>query len=156
MNSNTFNIKRFGSYIASDARNCAANFGLSAVLISCAGVITYLAVTLFNLIFNGEWMSSGQALRLFVFCMAMIVMVTSMPVKCYGRLTEKRAGSSWLMIPDGKVRQHGNSQLYSDTSYHGNRVSSPGLDHLHGRPFMRKKPGIRPQGALVYGDGDKH
>lgn len=105
MNSNTFDFKRFGSYIASDARNCVANFGLSAILISCAGVITYLAVTLFNLIFNGEWMSSGQALRLFVFCMAMIVMVTSMPVKCYGRLTEKKAGSSWLMIPASRTEK---------------------------------------------------
>lgn len=105
MNSNTFDFKRFGSYIASDARNCIANFGLSAILISCAGVITYLAVTLFNLIFNGEWMSSGQALRLFVFCMAMIVMVTSMPVKCYGRLTEKKAGSSWLMIPASRTEK---------------------------------------------------
>ena len=105
MNSNTFNFKRFGSYFASDARNCVANFGLSAILISCAGVMTYLAVTLFNLIFNGEWVSTGQALRLFVFCMAMIVMVTSMPVKCYGRLTEKRAGSSWLMIPASKTEK---------------------------------------------------
>lgn len=105
MNSNTFDFKRFGSYIASDTRNCIANFGLSAILISCAGVITYLAVTLFNLIFNGEWMSSGQALRLFVFCMAMIVMVTSMPVKCYGRLTEKKAGSSWLMIPASRTEK---------------------------------------------------
>ena len=105
MNSNTFNLKRFGSYFASDARNCVANFGLSAILISCAGVMTYLAVTLISLIFNGELVSSGQALRLFVFCMAMIVMVTSMPVKCYGRLTEKRAGSSWLMIPASKTEK---------------------------------------------------
>jgi hypothetical protein len=34
-----FNIRRFGKYLASDAANCGANYGLSMILISLMGLI---------------------------------------------------------------------------------------------------------------------
>ena len=35
----------------------------------------------------------------------MFVMAVTMPVKCYGGLTEKKTGSQWLMIPASKLEK---------------------------------------------------
>lgn len=94
-----FNIRRFGKYLASDAKGCAANYGLSMLLISLMGLIIYAGTVIMGLLFNGEWDGPGLGFRLTTFAVSMLVLMVTMPVKCYGRITEKRFGSEWLMIP---------------------------------------------------------
>ena len=94
-----FNIRRFGKYLAADAGNCAANYGLSMLLISLMSVVIYAGTVLMGLLFNGRWAGPEFGFRLFTFFTALIVMVLTMPVKCYGRITEKRFGTQWLMVP---------------------------------------------------------
>ena len=48
-----FNIRRFGKYFVSDLGSAAANFGLSLLLLSSAGVIVYLLMGFFSLITSG-------------------------------------------------------------------------------------------------------
>lgn len=105
MNSNTFNIKRFGSYMASDIKNCIANFGLSGSLIAGTSIYLYLLYIIFNLLTSGEWNGLGLGLRAFAFCIALAVLVTSLPVKCFGNITDKKAGSSWLMLPASRTEK---------------------------------------------------
>lgn len=94
-----FNIKRFGKYFVSDLGSAAANFGLSLLLLSSAGVIVYLLMGFFSLITSGAWDGSGPAIRFATLAISYIVLMISMPAKCYGHLTDKRSGSAWLMIP---------------------------------------------------------
>lgn len=94
-----FNIRRFGNYLASDARSCVANYGLSMLLISLMGLIIYGGTVIMGMIFNGEWGGPELSFRVFTFAVSLIILVLTMPVKCYGRITEKRFGSQWLMIP---------------------------------------------------------
>ena len=94
-----FNIRRFGKYFVSDLRGAAANFGLSLVLLACSGIIVYLFMGFFSLITSGTWDGSGMAIRFATLAISYVVLMISMPPKCYGHLTDKRAGSAWLMIP---------------------------------------------------------
>lgn len=94
-----FNIRRFGKYFVSDLRGAAANFGLSLVLLACSGIIVYLFMGFFSLITSGTWDGSGMAIRFATLAISYVVLMISMPPKCYGHMTDKRAGSAWLMIP---------------------------------------------------------
>lgn len=44
-------------------------------------------------------------LRVGVFAIAMFCMVVTMPVKCYGKLTDKQYGSFWLMLPASRLEK---------------------------------------------------
>ena len=94
-----FNIRRFGKYFASDVRSCIGNYGLGMLLISLMGLITYAGTIIMGLIFNGCWDGPELGFRVLTFLVCLIVLVLTMPVKCYGRITEKKFGSQWLMIP---------------------------------------------------------
>ena len=94
-----FNIRRFGKYLASDAASCAANYGLSMLLISLMGLIIYAGTVIMGLIFKGEWGGPELGFRFTVFAFSALTLMMTMPVKCYGRITEKRFGSEWLMVP---------------------------------------------------------
>ena len=94
-----FNFRRFGKYFASDIRSCASNFWLSMLLISLMGLVIYIGTVAMGLAFTGEWEGPDKAFRVFTFGVCMFVLMTTMPVKCYGKVTEKRFGTSWLMVP---------------------------------------------------------
>lgn len=99
MKNDIFNFRRFGKYFISDARSCAANYALSMALISMMGLITYLLYGSIILALDGAWESTDGGFRSFAFIICMCVMVINMPVKCYGKLTDRKDGSAWLMIP---------------------------------------------------------
>ena len=94
-----FNIRRFGRYLLSDINNCAAGYGLSMALISLTGVFAYIITAGMSYVTTGIWEGPELEFRIVVFLIAGLVLFTSMPVKCYGGITEKRKGTSWLMIP---------------------------------------------------------
>jgi hypothetical protein len=94
-----FNFRRFGKYFVSDFRSCAANYWLSMLLISIMGLVIYTGTVVMGLAFTGEWEGPDKSFRLFTFGVCMFVLMTTMPVKCYGKVTEKKFGTSWLMIP---------------------------------------------------------
>ena len=106
MKNDIFNFSRFGKYFASDIRTCRSNFGLSLLTIALLfPVATYFITTVFNFVINSVWDGPDMGLRVFVFVVAMLCMIITMPVKCYGRITEKQYGSSWLMLPASRLEK---------------------------------------------------
>lgn len=106
MKNDIFNFSRFGKYFASDIRTCRSNFGLSLLTIALLfPVATYFITTVFNFVINSVWDGPDMGLRVFVFAVAMLCMIITMPVKCYGRITEKQYGSSWLMLPASRLEK---------------------------------------------------
>ena len=99
-------FNRFGKYFVSDLKSCAVNYGYSLTLICLMGVIIYIGTVSMGLLFNGSWGGPDIGFRNSVFCFSMFVLAVTMPVKCYGRLTEKRSGSEWLMIPASKLEKY--------------------------------------------------
>ncbi len=100
-----FDIHRFGKYFASDIRSCAANYGLSMLLISSMGLIIYIGTITMGLIFEHTWDGPDMRFRAVTFAISMLVLAVTMPVKCYGQLTEKRAGTFWLMLPASRLEK---------------------------------------------------
>ena len=89
----------------SDIRTCIADYGLSLILISMMGVIIYIGTILMGLIFNGTWEGPEIEFRLTTFAVCMFVLVVTMPVKCYGKITAKKEGSDWLMVPVSQMEK---------------------------------------------------
>lgn len=94
-----FDIKRFGRYIASDLKGCTANFGLNLLTISLLGVIAYFVSSVFHLVIGDGWHSTGEATRWTIFLLASAILLISMPIKCYGHITDRKSGAAWLMLP---------------------------------------------------------
>ena len=101
-----FNFRRFGKYFGTDIRTCWANFGLSLLTISILfPVVTYFISTTFNLLMKSAWDGPDMGIRVFIFCIAVLCMVITMPVKCYGRITEKQYGSFWITLPASRLEK---------------------------------------------------
>ena len=101
-----FNFRRFGKYFGTDIRTCWANFGLSLLTISILfPVVTYFISTAFNLLMKSAWDGPDMGIRVFIFCIAVLCMVITMPVKCYGRITEKQYGSFWITLPASRLEK---------------------------------------------------
>lgn len=96
---NIFNIKRFSTYFMYDLRNAKNNYGLSMIVV---GLVPVIMFAFYQII---AWMSSannyvlGSPVRVMSFLIACYIVLLSSPVKLYGRITERRYGSDWLMIP---------------------------------------------------------
>ncbi len=106
MKKDIFNFRRFGKYFMSDVRTCTANYGLNLITLS---ILSFLALYVchvgFGLLFGNEWNGPDAGFRFFVFAVVMFCIIITMPVKCYGKLTEKQYGSQWLMIPASKLEK---------------------------------------------------
>lgn len=99
MANDILNLKRFGKYLSSDLRACVSNFGITFGVSACAPVILYFFAQIFNWLLFGQWAEVSLGMRLVVLVMVLLVFCISLPVSCYGKVTDKRAGSQFLMIP---------------------------------------------------------
>lgn len=96
---NIFNCKRFGKYLVSDLTRCGANFGVSFITITLAGVLAYLVAGTVSMATGSGWYSSNALIRTIYIGISAVILICSMPAKCYGFITDKRAGANWLMLP---------------------------------------------------------
>lgn len=96
---NIFSFSRFGKYLVSDLKRCTAQYGLSMLAIVSIGLVSYICVGALGLMSEGEWLSSNTLARAAYLSIASVVLIMTMPSKCYGFVTDKRAGSDWLMLP---------------------------------------------------------
>lgn len=101
-----FDFKRFGKYFVSDFKGCVANYGLSLITISMLlYLICYVVTVSFGLIMNQGWEGLGLGTRATLFVIALITLVITMPVKCYGKITEKQSGSFFLTLPVSRLEK---------------------------------------------------
>ena len=94
-----FDIKRFGTYWLTDLKACINQYGLALLLIGFIGLITYVVAGIYTLVFSGSWYSMGEVGWALMLGVGFAILIMSMSVKCYGQITEKRAGSLFLSIP---------------------------------------------------------
>ena len=96
---NVFNLKRFGKYYSYDFNNAVGNFGVSAIVIGLLPLILLVFYVIFSLVFTGQVTELPLPVKIMTFGIVLLVVILSAPVKLYGRLTERKAGTDWLMIP---------------------------------------------------------
>lgn len=94
----TFDFKRFCTYFKYDIKQMWRNHSVAAILIGASGLIAYVAWVLLSLVFNQTWVSPTLPVRIVVFLIAFTIL-EFYQTRTYGYLTEKQAGSSFLMLP---------------------------------------------------------
>lgn len=100
-----FSLKRFGRYFTFDLKNAVNNFGLLLLIMCCLPVILLIGSVLLSIIFGGGVSIPSLPERISLFSIALLIMMIVSPVKLYGGLTEKKYGSSWLLIPASRVEK---------------------------------------------------
>lgn len=100
----TFNLNRFWTYFKFDLKQMWRNHSKAAILIGGASALFYIIWVMASLIFTQTWSSPVIVARFVVLVLAFAVLELYQ-AHTYGHLTEKRAGSSWLMIPASRAEK---------------------------------------------------
>jgi len=101
-----FDFSRFRKYLFHDLKSAAGSFTLSLLVCGCVPLII-VAVTFILSVVSGDGTSfvvSNSMRLLFIFLSCMVCAI-SFPMKHYGKLTEKRYGSDWLMVPASSLEK---------------------------------------------------
>lgn len=93
-----FDFSRFWKYFKYDLVSNLREHKVKIGTFLLAPVAFYIIYTVLSLIFSHEWIN-GTPYRITVGVLMNITFLIYYPVLCYGFLTDKKPGSSWLMIP---------------------------------------------------------
>ena len=99
-----FNFQRFWTYFKYDLKQMWRNHSKAAILIGGAAAIFYVIWVLFSLVFTQTWHTPPIEARIMVLGLGFAIL-EFYQVRTYGHLTEKKAGSAWLMIPASKTEK---------------------------------------------------
>ena len=102
--SEVFNFKRFWTYFKYDLKQMWRNHSKVAVVIGGSVAILYIIWVLFSLVFSQTWTAPHLFARYFMFGLALMIL-EFYQTRTYGFLTEKKAGSAWLMIPASRAEK---------------------------------------------------
>ena len=100
----SFNFSRFWTYFKYDLKQMWRNHSKAAIMIGGASAIFYVIWVLVSLVFTQHWSSPVIYARAGVAVLAFTILELYM-VRAYGYLTEKKAGSNWLMVPASKAEK---------------------------------------------------
>lgn len=103
--SNTFNFKRFWNYLVHDLRSACADSGLTLAIVGAMPIFQYFITQAFSLILQGHTMTMGPAGKITAYAVAIVIAVIFFPVKHYGSLTDKKAGSDWVLLPASRLEK---------------------------------------------------
>ncbi|MBP5217499.1 MAG: hypothetical protein J6Z47_00945 [Bacteroidales bacterium] len=104
----TFNINRFGKYFLYDLKSRWSELGIFFLVFALFPFIFYLIYMIFatlggggllELLYGGSVNGPSLAVRFAVFAVLTAVFVIVFPARAYGFITDKKAGSDWLMLP---------------------------------------------------------
>lgn len=94
-----FEFSRFGKYFAYDLRNMKERFGWSMLVLCLLPLIVFVICELFSLTIRGYFTRMPDVVRYMVVYLGFVVAVLISPSKIWGRITDKRYGSDYLMLP---------------------------------------------------------
>ncbi len=98
---NIFQPKRFGNYLLHDLKNAKDNYLYSFIITAALPVLTFILVELIAVLFSPEhtFWKYPKAIQYLSAFAAVFSAVVVFPIKQYGGITDKRYGSSWVMLP---------------------------------------------------------
>lgn len=105
MNNDVFNMNRFGRYLVTDIKNAIARYGISLLIMATISLTGYLLCGFFTTIVGTGWHSMGEVGRSVMMGITFVVLTITAPAKIYGFITDKKEGSSFLMIPASSLEK---------------------------------------------------
>src|SRR5574344_1716466 len=116
MKNDIFNLDRFRKYFTTDFRSFITRYWLSLLILSCSGIFVYLLKQFLRIIFldgdlmgngfSGEYSFNGSASRVFIFLIFLAITAITAPKKCYGYITNKKDGTSFLLLPASRLEKY--------------------------------------------------
>ena len=94
-----FNFSRFGRYLAYDLRNAWNNAGFTLLVYGLALIFFFFFYEICCLVFSGSFADFGLGWRIPFLFVLMLVCFTLLPARLYGRVTDRRYGTEFLMLP---------------------------------------------------------
>lgn len=104
----SFNLNRFGKYFLYDLKSRWSTLGVFFLILALFPFILYLMNMIFatisggglaSLLTGGSINGPSLAARFVTFALVTGIFVIAFPARAYGFITEKKAGSDWLMLP---------------------------------------------------------
>ena len=105
MNNDIFNMNRMGRYLVTDIKNAIARYGVSFLVMATVSLTAYLLVGFFTTIVGAGWYSLEVVPRSVILGITLVVLTLSAPAKIYGFITDKKEGSSFLMVPASSLEK---------------------------------------------------
>lgn len=96
---NIFNYRRFSKYFVYDLKRWLSSYGMTFLLLSMMPLILHFIVLGYSMAFGQGYHVPGIEARAVVFCIITFLLVLTYPANVYGFITEKKAGTTFLMIP---------------------------------------------------------
>lgn len=97
--SNIFNFKRFGAFFLNDLRNAKNQWGLSFLICCLMPAMVFFLVEFASLV-RGEGLAEDLShVGLVGIVAAFFVTMITSPSKIYGHLTNKKAGTDYVLMP---------------------------------------------------------
>ena len=103
--SNTFNFKRFWKYLRYDLVSAVQDSGTMLVSIAAMPVWFFVIQQLLSLVFSGEFRHISTPVLIMSYIISLTVAIIFFPVQHYGKLTDKKAGSDWILIPASRFEK---------------------------------------------------
>lgn len=96
---NTFSFNRFSRIFVHDLQKSVQNYGITFLVISLLPILAPLCYGVFSLCIDLEWSVPGNTTRAILFFLAVCVLIFSFAPSVFGRITDKRHGTGFLMLP---------------------------------------------------------
>ncbi len=114
MKNDIFNIDRFGRYLTTDLKSFITRYWLSLLILSCSGFFVYLFKQFLRIIFlDGDFMGNGfygnyngAGSRVFIFLIFLAITSITAPKQCYGYITNKKDGTSFILLPASRLEKY--------------------------------------------------
>ncbi len=97
--SNIFNFKRFGTYFINDLRNAKNQWGLSFLICCLMPAIVFFLVEVASLVRGEGFAEDLHEVGIVGIVAAFFVTMITSPSKIYGHLTDKKAGTDYILMP---------------------------------------------------------
>ncbi|MBO4427959.1 MAG: hypothetical protein J5771_05725 [Bacteroidales bacterium] len=104
MNS-TFDTGRFGKYLSYDLTRAWQNAGLTVLINACMPIFTFVIAEMFALVFSHHLVTIPTWAIIIAYFVSFTIVVLSFPVRQYGGLTDREAGSNWILLPASQLEK---------------------------------------------------
>ena len=96
---NVFDFSRFGQYFLYDMRRAKNNYLVSLLVMGLMPIAIFIIFQFFSLITGNGVTELPDEVKICAVCIAIFAVMLGAGAKIYGSITEKRAGSDFLMLP---------------------------------------------------------
>ncbi len=104
--SEVFNINRFWKYFIHDLKSAKSNYWLSLIVCGLTPLVGYIIYEIPNLLFQHHFGNYQTDARVVLIFFAFFIVLMSFPAKAYGSLTDKKAGSNWILLPASTLEKY--------------------------------------------------